>query len=89
MLNAKKFPIGIISVIDINDRVVAKEKDLKKTKSKDIMSYTLEIVADVNDSIKEVFGKMIQRDNFYVPVIENNSLKGLLTYANAVKGLKN
>jgi len=89
VLNSKKFPIGIISVVDINDRVVAQGKDLKKTKAKDIMSFPLEIIADVNDSIKEIFGKMVQRDNFYVPVIENNALKGILTYASAVKELKN
>jgi len=78
-------PIGIISLVDINDRVVAKGKDLKKTKAKDIMSYPLHLVIDINEPLQEVVKKIVQKDTYYLPIIEKGSLKGLLTYANLMK----
>ncbi|MBP7708332.1 CBS domain-containing protein [Candidatus Pacearchaeota archaeon] len=88
VLNEKKSPAGIISIVDINDRVVARGKDPKKTKAKEIMTYPINLVADVNDSAEEILKKMIQKDNYYVPVTEKGILKGLITYANIMKALK-
>lgn len=87
VIDKKKSPVGIISIVDINDRVVAKGRDLKKTKAKDIMSYPLNFIADVNDSLKEVMKKMISKDNYYVPVTEKGAFKGLLIYSNLKKAL--
>jgi CBS domain-containing protein len=88
VVNKKHFPIGIISLVDINDRVVARGKDPKKTKAKDIMTYPINLVVDINDSSEEVLKKMIQKDNYYVPVTEKGVLKGLITNANIMKALK-
>ena len=88
VLNKKKFPTGIISIVDINDRVVARGKDPKKTIAKDIMTYPINLVADMNDSAQEILKKMIQKDNYYVPVTEKGVLKGLVTYASIMKSLK-
>jgi len=88
VLDEKKSPVGIISIVDINDRVVARGKDPKKVKAKDIMSYPLTLIADMNDSVEEVLKKMIQKDNYYVPVTEKSVLKGLITYANITNALK-
>jgi len=88
VLNEKKFPVGIISIVDINDRVVARGKDPKKTKAKEIMSYPINLIIDINDSLEEVVKKMIQTDNYYVPVTQKGILVGLLTYANIMKVLK-
>ena len=81
VLNKKKYPIGIISIVDINDRVVARNKDLKKTKAKDIMTYPIHLVLDENTPAKEALKKMVVKDNYYVPVVKNGALKGLLTYS--------
>ena len=89
VVDKKKFPVGIISVIDINDRVVARGKDLKKTKAKDIMSYPLNLVIDINESIEGVAKKMVLRDNYYCPVIDKGVLKGLITYVKLMNCLKN
>lgn len=80
VVNSKKYPIGIISVVDINDRVVAKNMDLKKTTAKDIMSYPLNVVIDINEPIKEAARKMVVKDTFYCPVVDRGVLKGMLTY---------
>lgn len=87
--NRKKFPVGIISLVDINDRVVAKNANLKKTKAKDVMSCPIKLIADVKDSAIEMVKKMMALDNFYCPVIKNGKLKGLITYASIMeKGKK-
>ena len=88
VVNEKKFPVGIISIVDINDRLVARGKDPKKTKAKDIMTYPINLVVDLNDSVDEVLKKMVQKDNYYVPVTDKGVIKGLVTYANIMKVLK-
>ena len=87
VVNEKKFPVGIISIVDINDRLVARGKDPKKTKAKEIMTYPVNLIVDLNDSIEEVLKKMIQKDNYYVPVTDKGVIKGLLTYASIMKVL--
>ena len=88
VLDKKKFPIGIISLIDINDRVVAKALDLKKTKAKDIMSYPIKIVFDINTPLDEVKKRMVAHDNYYCPVIEKGALRGLINYSNLIEVLE-
>ncbi len=85
VLNSKKYPIGIISIVDINDRVVAKAKDLKKTKAKDIMTYPLSLVFDINEDINGVANKMLSKNNFYCPVVDKGIFKGIITYASLLK----
>ncbi len=87
VLDKKKYPVGIISLVDINDRVVAKGLDLKKTKAKTIMSYPVKLIADVGDDVVKVASKMVHFDIYYVPVISKGVFKGILTYANILKAL--
>lgn len=87
VVNEKNSPVGIISLVDINDRVVARTRDLKKTKAKDIMTYPLHLALDINEPLNSALKKMISKDNFYVPVIDKGALKGLLTYSGAIKCL--
>ena len=88
VLNDKKSPVGIVSIVDINDRLVARGKDPKKTTAKEIMTYPINLIADINDSVNEILKRMIQKDNYYVPVTKNNILKGLITYSNIMKVIK-
>lgn len=81
VVNEKKSPAGIISVVDINDRVVAKGKNPKTTKAKDIMSYPLKLVLDINTSLEEAKKMMIHNNNYYVPVVSKGKLVGLLNYS--------
>lgn len=88
VVNNKKFPVGIISIVDINDRVVANGLDIKKTKARDIMSYPIKIILDINTPIKEVKKRMVMKDNYYCPVVENGILKGLINYSNLLESLR-
>jgi signal-transduction protein with cAMP-binding, CBS, and nucleotidyltransferase domain len=81
VLDKKKTPVGIISIVDINDRVVAKGKSPKTTKAKDAMSYPLNLILDINVSLEEAKKMMIHNNNYYVPVVEKGKLKGLLNYS--------
>jgi len=87
VVNKKNYPVGIISIVDINDRVVAKNKNLKTTKAKDIMSYPLHLVLDINTPAREALKKMVVKDNYYVPVVKDFSIKGLLTHSSLMRVL--
>ena len=88
VVNDKKMPVGIISIVDINDRLVARGKNPNKTKAKDIMTYPVNIVVDLNDSADEVLKKMVRKDNYYIPVTDKGVIKGLITYAGIMKKLR-
>lgn len=88
VVDKKRSPSGIISVVDINDRVVAKGKNPKTTKAKDIMSYPLKLVLDINTPLEEAKKMMIHNNNYYIPIVENGKLKGLLNYSVLLENLK-
>lgn len=71
----KQKPVGIISTTDINNKVVAENKDLKKTKAKDIMTSKI-LVKDINEEITPVYIEMIKENIFSCPVVCNGELKG-------------
>jgi signal-transduction protein with cAMP-binding, CBS, and nucleotidyltransferase domain len=87
VLDKNEFPIGIISIVDINDRVVAEAKDLKKTKAKDFMSYPIKLVFESKDDLEDAKEQMIHLDTFYCPVIENGKFKGIVNYSSVLEGL--
>jgi len=80
-------PIGIVSIVDINDRVVALGKNPKMVKAKDIMSYPLKLVLNIDTSLEEAKKMMIHNNHYYVPVMEKGKLKGLLNYSLILENL--
>lgn len=88
VLDEKQFPVGIISLIDINDRLVAENKNLKKTKARDIMSCPIRTILDINTSFEDARNIMIGNNNYYIPIVEKGKLKGLLNYSTLLKGLQ-
>jgi CBS domain-containing protein len=88
VVDKNKSPVGIVSVLDINDRVVAKGKNPKITKAKDIMSYPIKLILDIGTSLEEAKKRMIHNNNYYIPVIEKGKLKGLLNYSILSDALK-
>lgn len=73
----KKFPIGIISTTDINNRVVAENKNLLKTKAKDIMTSPI-LVKDINEPTTMTYIEMIKNNTFSCPVTEDKKLIGTI-----------
>jgi len=79
-------PVGIVTERDIITRCLAKERDPKKTASKEIMSSPLVSVdanSFVSDAAKLMISKMVRR----IAVMEGGKLKGIITTSDMVRGV--
>jgi CBS domain-containing protein len=77
IITKKGSAIGIMTERDILKRIVAEDKNAKKTKVKDIMSSPLvkiERGTDLEKASRLMFEKQIKN----LPVVENNRLVGLV-----------
>ena len=86
VVNDEETPVGIISVIDINNRVVAEGKDPNSVFAKDIMTKPVEI-HDAEDDVEEVYKKMISKSHVMDPVIKDNKMIGIITIHQLIKHL--
>ena len=87
--NDNQEPVGIISTTDINNKVVAESKDTKELKAADIMTSPIYLVADIEDNLNNIFQKMMEHNSFFVPVIKEKKLYGILTYGELYERVKN
>lgn len=87
VVNDNDYPVGIISVIDINNRVVAEAKDAKKLKAKDIMSKPID-VADINDELEEFYKNLVSKHHVMSPVVKDKKMIGILTVHQILKNLQ-
>ncbi len=88
VLNENNEPVGIISTTDVNNRVVAKNRDASKLKAKNIMTKPIYLVCDINDNLNDIFEKMIEHNSFFCPVTKNGKLYGVLTYGELIKHIR-
>ena len=79
VLNKEKQPVGIISTVDINNRVVAEKKDPSKIKAQDIMTKPIAHV-DITSSYDDAYKKMIERGTYSLPGTEKGKLIGLIDF---------
>ncbi len=79
VVNKNLSPMGIISTVDINNRIVAEEKDPKKIKAKEMMTKPIASV-DINTSYQEAYEKMIAKGTYSLPVTEKGKLIGMLDF---------
>ena len=77
-------PLGLISVFDINNRVVAEEKNPLELKAKDIMSSPVQTI-DINSEFGETCQRMINLETYTMPVTENGKLIGILDLSTICK----
>lgn len=84
VLDSKDKPVGVISTVDINNRVVAEEKDPKKTKAKDIMTKNIAI-ASIEDSYDKAYQTMAKLGTNSIPVIKDGKLVGMLEFMAAFR----
>ncbi|MFP4423823.1 MAG: cyclic nucleotide-binding/CBS domain-containing protein [Candidatus Woesearchaeota archaeon] len=73
----ENYPVGIISVMDINNRVVAENKDLA-TVARDIMSHPIDVFT-VNDDVDSVASSMINKGQAMNAVVKDGSMIGIIT----------
>ena len=81
-----KKPIGIISTTDINNRLVAENKNPMKTKAEEIMTAPI-LTKDINENLTQAYIEMIKENIFSVPITENEKLKGTLELKEAMEKL--
>lgn len=72
-------PLGIISTVDISNRVVSEELNSAETSAEEIMSKPIEVV-DVKESFEDAYKKMSEKGTYSIPVVENHKLIGSLSF---------
>lgn len=79
VVNKDLKPIGVISTVDINNRVVAEKKDIENTKAISIMTKPLSTI-DINETYDEAYKRMIDKGTYSIPVTDNGKLIGTLDF---------
>ncbi len=82
VLDDKDAPVGIISTIDINNRVVSEEKNPKEIKATDIMTKNPQSV-ELEDTYENAFQKMAKLGTNSIPVTSDGKLIGMLEFMTA------
>lgn len=81
VIDKKKKLLGVITTVDIVDKIVAKSKDPNKIKVKEIMTKKVKYV-DKTDSLDECLKVMNQLKTFMCPITDNGRLMGVVSYQN-------
>jgi len=84
VLDSEDKPVGVISTIDINNRVVAEEKNSKEMKAKDIMTGDIKFIS-VDDTYEKAFTIMTDLGTYSIPVVSHGKMLGLLEFTRAFK----
>ncbi|MBI2549438.1 CBS domain-containing protein [Candidatus Woesearchaeota archaeon] len=84
VLNTKDQPVGVISSVDLNNRVLAEEKDPKKIQAHEIMTKGVRTVS-LQDTYEKAFQIMIELGTYSIPVLRQGKLLGVLEFTKAFK----
>ncbi|HII16436.1 TPA: CBS domain-containing protein [Candidatus Woesearchaeota archaeon] len=87
VVNKHYYPVGIISVIDINHRVVAAEKNPKLLKARDIMSKPIDI-DELDTELEEVYTRMATKQRVMNAVAKDGKMIGILTIHQVMKNIQ-
>ena len=78
------YPVGIFSERDVLVRVVAAHRDPRQTLVRDVMTSRLH-TASPDDSLLDVMQLMTERRCRHIPVVEGDSLLGLISIGDITK----
>ncbi len=81
------FPVGVFSERDVLVRVVAAHRDPRQTLVRDVMTTRL-YTATLDDSLLDVMRLMTDRRCRHVPVMEGESLVGLVSIGDLTKAMQ-
>ncbi len=84
VLNERDEPIGIISAVDVNNRVVAEERNPALLLATDIMTGRIQTIS-VDDSYETGYRMMTELGTYSLPVVRNGKLLGLLEFTAALR----
>lgn len=76
--------LGLLTERDITRKVAAKNLDAVKTQVKSVMSTRVQTILP-NDDIRDAVKKIAASGQKQLPVVENNSLLGLLTFKDIMR----
>jgi predicted transcriptional regulator len=85
ILVEKNKPFGILTLSDVVYRAVAKNKDLKKTKAKEITTKNIFYLKGSDDLFK-AYSYMVNNNQFLCPIIKGKDVY-LLTFSESLKRL--
>ncbi|PJE81612.1 hypothetical protein COU58_01555 [Candidatus Pacearchaeota archaeon CG10_big_fil_rev_8_21_14_0_10_32_42] len=77
VVTKKNVVIGIISLTDINDRLVSEGKNAKTTMAKQIMTTPI-LTKDIQEPLTQLYIEMIKSNIFSCPVTKNKKLVGAI-----------
>ena len=72
-------PLGIISAVDINNKVVAEDADTNQLKAWDIMNSPVDFV-DIKQEVEFAMSIMMKRKTYSCLVTEDGKAKGVVDY---------
>ncbi|MDH3201374.1 MAG: CBS domain-containing protein [Myxococcales bacterium] len=78
------YPVGIFSERDVLVRVVAAHRDPRQTLVRDVMTTRLH-TASLDDTLREVMKLMTDRRCRHVPVMDGDTLAGLISIGDLTK----
>ena len=84
VIDANKKPAGIISTVDIVNRIVADAKDASKVMAKEIMSSPVDSV-NIGQEAEFAMKIMMQRKTYSCLVTENGRIKGVVDYKSVME----
>jgi CBS domain-containing protein len=84
VLDAKEFPIGVVSISDINGKVVAEGKSPASLSAGEIMSSPLHMM-EIDNEVSKAYFEMIGHGSLSVPIVDNGLLVGVLSMNEALK----
>jgi CBS domain-containing protein len=86
VLDEHEFPVGVISLTDINSRIVAAGRNPDGLHARDIMTTPLHMV-EIDNDVGKAYNEMLAHDTLAIPVTDNGLLVGVLSMSEALRAL--
>ncbi len=87
VINSKDMPIGFLSVVDINNRVIADDKKPNSVKISEIMTKDI-ISIEETESLDSAIEKMMDKNLLSCPVTRENKLIGVVDFREIVSSFQ-
>jgi len=86
IVNDAKNPIGIVSSVDIVNKIIAEGKNYNEIKAKEVMNPALYV--NENDEVSKAYIQMLKCNTYSFPVVSSeDKFIGVLSFTQAVKHL--
>lgn len=79
VIDSEKKPVGVISTVDITNRLVAEGKDASSTKVSEVMTKPV-VSIDVSESYETAYKQMLESGTYSIPVTQDGKLIGSLDF---------